>query len=93
MAIIVQKFGGTSVADTDKIKNVLYKDNDILSSEKRINEKLNNDFLYNEYFENAFADFDFNSEDKVKRKLSNDEFKYVSYSLLILSKYFLPLKE
>jgi len=37
------------------------------------NQKFNN-----EYFENAFADFDFNSDDKVKRKLSNEEFKYLT---------------
>ena len=45
----------------------------LLQEASYYNQKFNN-----EYFENAFADFDFNSEDKVKRKLSNDEFKYLT---------------
>ena len=40
------------------------------------NQKFNN-----EYFDNAFADFDFNSDDKIKRKLSNDEFKFLTQYL------------
>jgi hypothetical protein len=45
----------------------------LLQEASYYNQKFNN-----EYFENAFADFDFNSEDKVKRKLSNEEFKYLT---------------
>ena len=45
----------------------------LLQEASYYNQKFNN-----EYFENAFADFDFNSDDKVKRKLSNEEFKYLT---------------
>ena len=45
----------------------------LLQEASYYNQKFNN-----EYFENAFADFDFSSEDKIKRKLSNDEFKYLT---------------
>ena len=45
----------------------------LLQEASYYNQKFNN-----EYFENAFADFDFSSEDKVKRKLSNDEFSYLT---------------
>ena len=45
----------------------------LLQEASYYNQKFNN-----EYFENAFADFDFSSEDTVKRKLSNDEFKYLT---------------
>ena len=45
----------------------------LLQEASYYNQKFNN-----EYFENAFADFDFNSEDKAKRKLSNEEFKYLT---------------
>ena len=34
--------------------------------------------------ENAFADFDFNSDDKVKRKLSNEEFAFLNKFLFKL---------
>ena len=30
-----------------------------------------------EYFENVLADFDFNIDDKIKRKLSIDEFHFL----------------
>ena len=45
----------------------------LLQEASYYNQKFNN-----EYFENAFADFDFNSDDKVKRKLSNEEFKFLT---------------
>ena len=45
----------------------------LLQEASYYNQKFNN-----EYFENAFADFDFNSEDKIKRKLSNEEFKFLT---------------
>ena len=37
------------------------------------NQKFNN-----EYYDNVFADFDFNVNDKVKRKINNDEFKFLT---------------
>ena len=45
----------------------------LLQEASYYNQKFNN-----EYFDNAFSDFDFNSEDKIKRKLSNEEFKYLT---------------
>ena len=45
----------------------------LLQEASYYNQKFNN-----EYFENAFADFDFNSDDKIKRKLSNEEFKFLT---------------
>ena len=45
----------------------------LLQEASYYNQKFNN-----EYFENAFADFDFNSDDKVKRKLSNNEFAFLT---------------
>ena len=45
----------------------------LLQEASHYNQKFNN-----EYFENAFADFDFNSDDKIKRKLSNEEFKFLT---------------
>ena len=45
----------------------------LLQEASYYNQKFNN-----EYFENAFADFDFNSEDKIKRKLSNNEFNFLT---------------
>ena len=37
------------------------------------NQKFNN-----EYYDNVFAEFDFNVNDKVKRKINNDEFKFLT---------------
>ena len=45
----------------------------LLQEASYYNQKFNN-----EYFENAFADFDFNSDDKIKRKLSNNEFSFLT---------------
>ena len=45
----------------------------LLQEASYYNQKFNN-----EYFENAFADFDFNNNDQVKRKLSMEEFKYLT---------------
>ena len=45
----------------------------LLQEASYYNQKFNN-----EYFENAFADFDFNSDDKIKRKLSNNEFNFLT---------------
>ena len=51
----------------------------LLQEASYYNQKFNN-----EYFENAFADFDFNSDDKVKRKLSNEEFAFLNKFLFKL---------
>jgi len=60
----------------------------LLQEASYYNQKFNN-----EYFENAFADFDFNSDDKVKRKLSNEEFKFLTkYLFQFLSVIILTYK-
>ena len=48
----------------------------LLQEASYYNQKFNNEF-----YNNAFSDFDFNADDKVKRKLSMDEFKFLSLHL------------
>ena len=48
----------------------------LLQESSYYNQKFNN-----EYFNNVFADFDFNADDKIKRKLNNDEFNFLTKNL------------
>ena len=43
------------------------------------NQKFNN-----EYYNNVFEDIEFNTNDKVKRKLNNEEFKFLTNNFLNL---------
>ena len=48
----------------------------LLQESSYYNQKFNNEF-----FNNVFADFDFNADDKIKRKLNNEEFKFLTKNL------------
>ena len=48
----------------------------LLQEASYYNQKFNNEF-----YNNVFAEFDFNVDDKVKRKLNNDEFKFLTNNI------------